>query len=70
MLKIQYLGPLIQRADSLGKTLMLEKMEGKRRCVNSITDSMNKNMNVLQEIVKDGEPGMLPSRGHQESDMT
>ena len=65
MLKIQYLGPLIQRADSLGKTLMLEKMEDKMRCLNSITDSMNKNMNTVQEIVKDREPGVLPSWGHQ-----
>ena len=59
-LKVQYFGHLMQRAYSLEKTLMLGKTEGKRRrgwqkmrWLDSITDSMNTNMNKLQEIVED-----------------
>ena len=54
---------LIRKADSLEKTLMLEKIEGKRRkkCermrwLDSITDSMSMKLNKLQEIVSDREP--------------
>ena len=61
-LKLQYFGPLMQRADSLEKTLMLGKTEGKRRkgqqrmrWLNSITDSKDMSLNKLQEIVKDRE---------------
>ena len=61
-LKLQYLGHLIQRADSLGKTLMLGKIENKRRRVqqrirwlDSITDSVDMNFSKLQEIVEDRE---------------
>ena len=60
--KIKYLGHLMQRADSLEKTLMLGKIEGKRRIrwkrmrwLNSITDSMDMNLGKLREIVKDRE---------------
>ena len=62
MLKLQYFGHLMQTADSLEKTLMLGKIECKRRrgrqrmrWLNSIIDSMDMNLNKLQEIVKDRE---------------
>ena len=61
MLKLQYFGHLMQRADSLEKTLMLGKIEGKRireqqrkRRLNSITDSVDINFK-LWKIVKDRE---------------
>ena len=58
--KLQYLGPLMQRADSLEKTLMLGKSEGRRReelqqRMKWITDSMDMNLSKLQERVKDRE---------------
>ena len=60
MLKLQYFGHLIQRADSLEKTLMLGKIEGKMRrgwqrmrWLDSITDLMDMNLSKLQEIVED-----------------
>ena len=62
MLKLQYFGHLMQRADSLEKTLILGKIEGRRRrgqqkmrCLDSIVDSMDMSLSKLQEIVKDGE---------------
>ena len=61
MLKLQYVGPLIRRADSLEKTLMLGKTEGRRRgwqrmrMLDRITDSMDMNLSKLQEIVEDRE---------------
>ena len=59
-LKLQYFGHLIRRTDSLEKTLMLGKIEGKRRrrmqkmrWLESITDSMDMNLSKVQETVED-----------------
>ena len=61
-LKLQYLGHLMKRTDSLEKTLMLRKIEGKRRSgqermswLHGITNSMNMSLSKFQEMVKDRE---------------
>ena len=59
MLKLQYFGHLMRRVDSLEKTLMLRKTEGRRRrqqrmrWLDSITDAMDTDLSKLQETVKD-----------------
>ena len=70
-LKLQYFGHLMQRTDSLEKTLMLGKIEGRRRgqqgmrWLYGITDSVDMSLSKLQKMVKAGMPSMLQSMGSQ-----
>ena len=71
-LKFQYSGHLMRRTDSLEKTPMLGKIEGRMRRKrqrmrqsDAITDSINMSLSKLQELVMTGKPGMLQSIGSQ-----
>ena len=75
-LKLQYFGHLMGRTDSLEKTLMLGKIEGRRRgqqwmrCLGGITNSMGMSLSKLQDMVKDREAWRATVWGHKELDMT
>ena len=76
-LKLQYFGYLMRKADSLEKTLMLGKIEGRRRrgqqrmkWLDGITDSTHKFEQTLRDSEGQGSLACYSPRGHKESDTT
>ena len=77
-LKLQYFGHLMQRVDSLEKTLLLGEIGGRRRgrqrmrWLDGITDLMDMSLSELRELVMDGQGGLVccDSWGRKESDTT
>ena len=75
-LRLQYFGHLMRRKDSLEKTLMLGKYDGKRRrgrqrtrWLDSVIEATNMNLTKSQEAVDEGGPGVLWSMGSQRVDL-